>query len=259
MQWTGAVSGCVAGTTSAEYKAAVLRTVNSFRVLAGMPGTVKLNLAHSAMAQQAALMMEANSSLSHSPPSTWTCYTADGKTAAGSSNLALGNAGPYAVRAYIADTGVTSLGHRRWLLFSELGEVGTGDTTRANTMWVFDGKVAPPASAKAAGIAWPPRGFVPLTNKVAEPTHPWSFSLPGANFSGATVSMTNDQGQALALSDAGKLDNGYGDNTMSWKLAAPASSWLRSPADTKFTVKLNNVVVDGQAKSFEYSVTFFIP
>jgi hypothetical protein len=204
-------------------------------------------------------MMEANSSLSHSPPTTWTCYTADGKTAAGSSNLALGNAGPFAVRAYIADKGVASLGHRRWLLYSALGEVGTGDTSRANTMWVFGGTVTAPASAKAAGIAWPPRGYVPLSNKVAEPTHPWSFSLPGANFSGATVSMANDQGQALAVSGVAQLDNGYGDNTMSWTLTAPSSSWSRAPADTRFTVKINNVVVDSQSKSFEYSVTFFTP
>jgi hypothetical protein len=259
MQWTGAVAGCVAGTTSAAYKAAVLRTVNSFRVLTGLPGTVTLNLIHSAMAQQGALMMEANSSLSHSPPSTWTCYTADGATAAGSSNLALGNAGPYAVRAYIADKGVTSLGHRRWLLYSRLGEVGTGDTSRANTMWVFGGTVTAPASATTAGIPWPPRGFVPWTDKVAEPTHPWSFSLPGGDFSKATVTMTNDQGQALSVTNVAALAPNYGDNAMSWTLSAPTSQWSRAPQDTKFNVQVNNVTVSGQSRNFQYSVTFFTP
>ncbi|UUZ48793.1 hypothetical protein LP420_40055 [Massilia sp. B-10] len=46
-----------------------------------MPGTVTLNLTHSEMAQQAALMMEANNALSHSPPDGWKCKTADGTTA----------------------------------------------------------------------------------------------------------------------------------------------------------------------------------
>lgn len=259
MQWTGSTQGCVAGTTSAEYKAAVVNTVNSFRILAGLPGNVSLNLTHSAMAQQAALMMEANSQLSHSPPSSWSCYTADGATAAGSANLALGNAGPNAVRAYIADSGTASLGHRRWVLYSRLGEVGTGDTTRANALWVFGGTVAAPASIAETGVAWPARGYVPWTSKVADPSHPWSFSLPGADFSGATVAMSNDQGKVLAVSNVGPLPNGYGDNTMSWKLSADASEWSRAPADTKFNVVISNVKVGGQAKSFEYSVTFFVP
>ena len=78
IQWTGSVSGCQAGTTSAAWKDAVVRTVNSVRVMAGLPGTVTVNLTHSAMNQQAALMMDANSALSHSPPSSWNCYSADG-------------------------------------------------------------------------------------------------------------------------------------------------------------------------------------
>ncbi len=259
MQWTGSTQGCVAGTTSAEYKAAVVKTVNSFRILAGLPGNVSLNLTHSAMAQQAALMMEANSQLSHSPPASWSCYTADGATAAGSSNLALGNAGPNAVRAYIADSGTPSLGHRRWVLYSRLGEVGTGDTTRANTLWVFGGTVAAPAAVAETGVAWPARGFVPWTSKVADPSHPWSFSLPGADFSGASVEMSNDQGKVLSVGNVGQLSPGYGDNTMSWNLTAGASEWSRSPADTKFNVRISNVKVGGQTKSFDYSVTFFVP
>jgi hypothetical protein len=259
IQWTGSVTGCVPGTTSAAWKAAVVRTVNSFRALSGMPGTVTLNLAHSAMAQEAALMMEANNALSHSPPPDWKCSTANGTTAAGSSNLALGNNGPNAIHAYMADTGTPSLGHRRWLLYSKLGEVGTGDTARANDLWVFGGTVAAPASAVTAGIPWPSRGFIPWTSKVADPTHPWSFSLPGADFSGATVTMTNDAGQTLAVSNVGQLPNGYGDNTISWKLNADAPQWSRAPADTKFGVQLTNVMVGGQAKSFQYTVTFFVP
>ena len=259
IQWTGAVTGCKAGTTSAAWKDAVVRTVNSFRVMAGLPGTVQVNLAHSAMNQQAALMMDANSSLSHAPPTTWTCYNADGASAAGQSNLALGNNGPSAIHAYMSDNGTASLGHRRWLMLPQLGEVGTGDTTRANSLWVFGGTIAVPASATANGVAWPPRGYVPWTGKVASPTDPWSFSLRGADFTGATVSVTNDANQALTLNTVGQLDNGYGDNTISWRIPTTTSLWSRSPADTRFYVQLTNVKVGGVAKTFQYSVTFFVP
>lgn len=37
-------------------------------------------------------MMSANNALSHTPPSTWTSYTANGAEAAGNSNIALGTA-----------------------------------------------------------------------------------------------------------------------------------------------------------------------
>ena len=259
IQWTGAVSTCQAGTTSAAWKDAVVRTVNSFRVMAGLPGTVKVNLTHSAMNQQAALMMDANSKLSHSPDSSWPCFSADGATAAGSSNLALGNNGSNAVHAYMADTGTASLGHRRWLLLPQLGEVGTGDTARTNAMWVFGGNVSVPPSATLNGVAWPPRGFVPWTSKVVVPTDPWSFSLAGADFSAASVSVTNDRGQLLTLTSVGQLANGYGDNTISWRIPTDATLWSRAPADTKFTVQLTNVKVAGQGKSFQYSVTFVAP
>lgn len=218
-----------------------------------------LNAANSLKAQEAALMMDANNSLSHSPPTSWACYTADGATAAGSSNLALGNSGPSAIHAYMADTGTPSLGHRRWVLYSRLGQVGTGDTPRANDLWVFGNEVTAPASATANGVAWPSPGFVPRTNRVADPTHPWSFSVPGADFSKATVTMTDDKNQALTLGSVAQLPNGYGDNTFSWKLTAAAAQWDRGASDTKLNVQINNVIVAGQAKNFQYSVTFFAP
>jgi len=83
--------------------------------------------------------------------------------------------------------------------------------------------------------------------------------LPGADFSGASVAMSNDQGKVLSVGSVGQLPNGYGDNTMSWKLTADASEWSRSPADTKFNVQISNVKVGDQVKSFQYSVTFFVP
>ena len=257
-QWTGTTSGCNAGDTSMEWKAAVVRTVNSYRVLAGLPGNVTLNMTTSALAQQAALMMEVNWQLSHSPPTSWLCYSVGGATAASQSNIALGVIGPEAMRFYMSDRNVSSLGHRRGILYSKLGEVGTGDSKYANALWIVGLEASIPASVNLLGVAWPPRGYVPWTYKVANPYDEWSFSLPGADFSGSVVKMTNDQGQDLALSSVSQRE-GYGDNTIGWKLAAEDTLWSRSPSDTLLRVQVNNVIVNGSAKNFAYDVIFFVP
>lgn len=126
--WTGDVANCNAGTTSAEFKAAVLRRVNYFRAMAGMPN-VSLNDTYNAKAQAAALMMSANDALSHTPPPTWTCYTADGYDGADNSNLSIGRYGPAATVGQMMDSGTGNyfVGHRRLILYPPTQQMGTGD------------------------------------------------------------------------------------------------------------------------------------
>ncbi|WP_188695541.1 CAP domain-containing protein [Silvimonas amylolytica] len=258
--WTGNVSQCNAGDTPLNYKNAVVRLVNYYRAMAGLPGNVTLSLDLSAQAQQAALMMDANSTLDHNPPATWACYTATGATAAGSSNLSLGtpwlNQGIGGIRLYVTDQGITTLGHRRWVLYSRLVLVGSGDTPRADALWVVgnDG----PAYTPANGIAWPPPGYVPIDNHIFEPASmQWSFSYPDADFSSATVSMTDDTGNTVVLANVGELDPGYGDNTIGWNISS--TGWNRSPADTRLNVSISHVMIGGVAQSFSYSVIFVSP
>lgn len=258
--WTGNVSQCNAGDTPLNYKNAVVKLVNYYRAMAGLPGDVTLSLDLSAEAQQAALMMDANSALSHEPPTTWLCYSAAGATAAGSSDLSLGtpslNQGIGGIRLYITDQGITTLGHRRWVLYSRLAVVGSGDTPRADALWVVgnDG----PAYTPANGIAWPPAGYLPLDDHLFVPaTMQWSFSYPGADFSTASVSMTDDSGQPISLSGAGQLDAGYADNTIGWNISG--TGWNRAPADTTLHVTVSNVLINGVAQSFSYTVTFVSP
>src|SRR5256885_4664657 len=78
MQWTGDLTNCVPGTSSVPFQEAVLRRINYFRAMAGDPANIGLDPVYSRKAQQAALMMSANNTLNHFPPSSWTCYTAEG-------------------------------------------------------------------------------------------------------------------------------------------------------------------------------------
>jgi cysteine-rich secretory family protein len=72
--WNGNRGTCSAGSTSQAYADATILRVNYYRAMAGLPGDVVLSNAWNVKAQQAALMMSAQGSLSHSPDTNWSCY-----------------------------------------------------------------------------------------------------------------------------------------------------------------------------------------
>jgi uncharacterized protein YkwD len=261
--WTGAVGGCLPGDTDQAYKDATLQMVNYFRAMAGLPGDVVFDPALNAKCQQAALMMIAQGSLSHSPPPTWTCYTADGANAAANSNLGLGNAGPQAVAdGYIGDSGSNNLavGHRRWVLYPPQQTMGTGSTTAvngffhgSNALFVTD-NVFGPRPASPEWVVWPPAGYVPFA--VVYPR--WSFSLQDADFSGAIVTMTQGANNiTVNVVSRDSVTNQAPDNTIVWE---PQGLPTSAPnPDLTYVVHVDNVMVAAQSRSFSYSVTIIDP
>jgi hypothetical protein len=258
-EWTGDMASCTAGTTSVNYEEATLRCVNYFRAMTGLPGNVTLNPTKSAKDQDAALMFIANTALSHSPPDTWTCWTADGAEAAGRSNIALGRHGPGAINAYIDDFGSSNfgVGHRRWLLYPPLVEIGTGSTdvrnsyyNGSNAVWVIGEFGTRPPSPE--WVAWPPDGYVPY----AVVFERWSFSYPGADFSEATVTV--NQGSTPVTVTLEPLDTRFiGDRTIVWKPDIPIG---QKPAqDTTYSVRIENVLISSSPRSYEYLVTVIDP
>ena len=264
-EWSGGVANCQAGSTGLDYKEVTRQQINFFRAMAGVPASVSIDSGFSAKGQQAALMFSANGQLDHFPPSTWRCYTANGAEAAGKSNLALGNAGPNAVKGYMDDSGTNNafVGHRRWVLYPQTQLMGTGDVTDApnggydaNALWVQDGNyfsVRPPV--RDDFVAWPPTGYIPYDLVPAR----WSFSYPNADFSAASVSVTRD-GQILPA-QLETVANGYGENTLVWVVdnrTTSASSVLPRPsADTPYHVVISGARIGGQARNFDYTVIVF--
>ena len=266
--WTGNLATCTPGTTDAAFRDLVALRINYFRAMAGVPSGITFDSTFNTKDQAAALIMSANNSLSHFPPMTWTCYSANGYEAAGKSNIALGNAGPDAVSAFIEDFGANNAaaGHRRWLLFPQTQLMGTGDVpdtganSAGNAVWVQDGHFSDPRPATRDNfVSWPPPGFVPY--QVVYPR--WSISFPNANFTGATVTMTSN-GVAVAVTNE-PLASNIGEPTLVWypNNANPYQSqpyfWPRPAADTVFAINVQNVVVSGSARSFSYTVTVFDP
>ncbi len=264
MGWTGQVSGCAAGDVSAAWRTAVFDRINWFRGMAGVPAGIGANPTWSGQNQQAALMMSANQTLNHFPPTSWACYTASGAEAAGKSNicylLGFGSSDPGCVAAYVSDTGNNNLavGHRRWVLFPQsttmgVGEVNqTGSFGRANATWVVDSSAM--AAARPATrdnfVAWPPKGYVPYQAVYAR----WSISYPGANFAGAAVTMSRN-GSAVS-STLLPIQNGFGENTLVWE---PSVNLGVAGADTNVDVTVSNVVVGGVSQTFQYRVIIIDP
>lgn len=258
--WTGNTAGCVAGDTTAAFKAATLRRINWFRAMAGVPASVQLDATFNAKAQQAALMMAANNQLSHFPTGSWACHSAVGAEAAAKSNLALGRVGADSVaEGYMRDSGANNaaVGHRRWLLYPQTQLMGAGDvdgSTRVNALWVFDANIAGPRPAvRDEFVAWPPAGYVPHATVYPR----WSFSYPQADFSAASVTMTEDGAPLATRLEV--VSNGAGENTLVWFPGSYADgmNWARPAGDTVYRVTVSDVRVGGVARSFSYTVVVF--
>jgi uncharacterized repeat protein (TIGR02543 family) len=263
MGFTGNTSSCNAGTVSQAWYTAVTTRLNWFRGMAGVPMGITLNGVWNNKDQQAALMMSRNQALNHTPPNNWLCYTADGYEAAGKSNLCYlsgyGNTDPGCVALYMRDDGSNNaaVGHRRWIIYPQSTAMGTGDIAessypRTNALWVIDNATIgnPRPTTRDTFVAWPPKGYVPYA---VIPSR-WSLSYPGANFSGASVSMTrNGVNVSVTLEP---VSNGYGENTLVW---IPTMAGGNPGSDATVNVTVNNVVLGGTPQSFNYQTIIFDP
>jgi hypothetical protein len=258
--WTGDVNNCVAGDIAPVFREDTRRRINYFRAMAGLPADITFNPIKNAKAQAAALIYAANQVLTHNPIQdlpNGSCLSADGDEAGQHGNIALGTFGPGSVDAYIRDDGVNNaaVGHRRWLLYPPAVEMGSGSIppgpygSSANTIYVI-GDFGP-RPADPAWVSWPPPGYVPYA--LFSPR--WSFSLPNANFSSATVTMSCD-GDPVSLTQE-TVSTGYGDNSLVWK---PSGLSATAPdPDRVYVVALDNVSVGGNPRSYNYTVIAMDP
>lgn len=189
--WTGSVEGCQAGRPSAAAQDATLESLNFVRAMAGLDA-VDLSTSLSTKAQQSALMMAANSALSHDPPESWNCWSDAGAQAAARSVLAWTSSemtAGAAIEMYTDDAGSTNKAalHRRWLLNPFVAQVGSGLTSTTDAIYVMG-----PTKKQATNpswVSWPTAGWFPSQ---LEPAGRWSLSSGSAkaDFSRATVTVT---------------------------------------------------------------------
>jgi uncharacterized protein YkwD len=262
--FTGNIAGCVPGTTSAAFRAAVIRRVNAYRRLSGAPADVTESSTFSTRAQAAALMMAANDTLSHSPPSTWRCYTSTGHDAAGSSDLFLGRGDITTVDGYMYDpfSNNTEAGHRWWILRPSGTQMGVGSTNgsswddRANALYVNDGRWTDRSVRSPDGmLTWPAPGFMPYQLVPMR----WTFLVPGGDYSAAKVTMTiNGRAEPVTVDVRG---GGFGQ-VVFHRSSQDVNAWTQMAApSTDLTVKVwvSGVKVSGVTRTYSYESVVYDP
>ncbi|SFP50564.1 CAP domain-containing protein [Sphingomonas rubra] len=263
------VANCRAGTLKASVKADLLARLNAIRALHRLPAVTYSDADDQAEAESS-LMMVANNQLSHTPPTTWKCYTAAGAGGAGSSNL-FSNFSSAARITYTEDDylagwlregGSASIGHRRWMLDPFLGKASYGRVTQLGS-----GGVSEAASLRVVGFTGGTAVPTGLPGFVAYPYGDYpvryfgagdylSFSVvastsgrggnAGVDFSRATITVTGPNG-SLAVSNQTSDTAGYGlPNNVQWKVAG-------LQAGVSYTVTIGEV--SGAAQR-QYSYTF---
>lgn len=291
MDWTGSYASCAAGTTGRGFQDDVQRRINFLRALAGLPAGALVNegstvhvdsvyrtpasTLRSVAAQQAAHMLARHRNASgqpvvtHTPASSFTCFTAAAGNACFRGCLAYGFCGPAAVDEYMRECDAAGLsvwsavaGHRRWLLLPGATTFATGDTpggscggtTYQPTNVLY---CVPPAGellALAPGFtAWPAPGYFPdeLNTRV------WSLSHPGADFSSARVAMTGPAG-AVAVTLLDRTSTACGDPAIVWQVPAAVGACAVT-ADTVYQVTVSGIAGAGVPATRNYAVTLFDP
>lgn len=241
------IAGCRAGTLKAAVKTEFLTRLNEIRARHGLAPVIYSN-DEDVQQAESSLMMAANVALSHTPPTSWRCYTGGGANGAGASNLIGGwgtglgfDSEDDLLAGWLREGGTASLGHRRWILHPFLRKTSYGrvsallpDGRRATTasMRVFGFVSAGPAPATVPSYVGFPQGDYPsryfaLTDYLSFSVVP-STSDNGADrsvdFSAATVTVRGPSGD-LPVTNISRDNDGYGiANNIQWRVTGLAAS-----------------------------------
>ena len=263
------VSTCSSGTLKASVKATFLSNLNTLRALHNLPPVVYSNDEDS-QEQDSSLMMAVARQLSHSPSSSWQCYSASGAAGAGGSNLVgvWGRGGGVDseddyLALWMTENGAADIGHRRWILDPFLGKTSYGritivlaDGSRASTASMrvlhFNNAPAVPTGIPAF-VAYPygdyPQRYFGATDYLSFTAITSTLGVwanQSVSFASATVSVSGPSG-AMPVTDISTDNLGYGvPNSIQWRVTGlqPAVS---------YAVTINNI---SGAPQTSYSYTF---
>jgi hypothetical protein len=243
--WSGDAASCTVGDMTKEARDSAYRLHTLYRFMAGLE-PVPMTDANNMKAQTCALLMTANGMISHTPDSSWKCYTMEGAMIANASSLSGGGA-VSSVEGYMIDPGnPTTLGHRRWVLSSMLAGVGFGSSGK------FSCQYQPAARSKGGKpwIAWPPPGQFPLqamgsTWSSMDKTG-WSIQSDTVDLKSAQVTiMSGGMNMPVTITSLG---SGYGSTyaismiPMGWKAAV--GTYSVSVTGTSMPISYEVNVVD---------------
>ncbi|MEX8493544.1 CAP domain-containing protein [Sphaerotilus sp.] len=263
---------CRAGTLAATETASALAAVNAIRAAHGL-AAVAYDAAGDNEVMQISLMSVVNSALSHTPPSTWGCYSAAGLTGAQTSNLYLGGPSAYLTLAssasilagWLADVGSeATLGHRRWLLDPFLRQIAFGrvDAQAASGVRTTGAAIKVIYATDEAGPVTPDHVAYPVGDyrkvyfqgspiqsftAIADKTSRSANGLGKVDYGVATVSVVPRGGAALAVTEVSPDYVGYGvPNVLRFRAAGITAGVFHD-------VTVANVRVNGVLRNYSYT------
>ncbi len=248
--WTGNTATCMPGDVPKAVHDAVIKRINYFRKIVGLNYDCTLDESLVPAQQQTALMMAAAGDLSHDPdPNWWPCYTAEGADGAKKSLLRLGSAAADAVVAFMNDEEEynEAVGHRRWLLYSKQSAFSHGSTYNTAAIHIL---VKAENTKIPEFIAYPPATWVPRPLVFFR----WSFSIPGADFTNATVTMSH-KGEGIPVKVVSRMEK-VADNTIVWEPQAAIPDMPVS--DLVYHVTVNGIA-NAPKSTYIYDVTVIMP
>ncbi|MGJ8697186.1 MAG: hypothetical protein ACSHYF_12780 [Verrucomicrobiaceae bacterium] len=319
-RWSGTIdyANCSLSEPPAEFTKDIQRRVNYYRAMAGLPGNTSFETAEvyldaddrhtppagttkSQATRAIALALSSqgfdieNASefqLTHDLPDDFSCFSPTAWNGSRNSNLAVHIWGPGAIDGYMDEPGdgVDELanrfvGHRRWLLFSAVAKMASGDIppevedgllTRpaVNALYVLGDFTLP---RQVQFVAWPNAGYCP--SPIVSDL--WSLSYPGADFSAAKVTMSGPDGatvpapivsQSKGIPLSGQVTNVNGEGPIGKSATGPGSGdyadstlvWMPTglpdevDEDQTYKVTVQNIGGGGPT-SFTYHVTIINP
>ena len=250
--WTGDAGVCSEGAVAQSIQDRFMKRINFYRRLVGLPTNCALTTFLNEKAQKTALMMQSNLRTTGTPNPAWSCYSIDAANGWTNSLLADGYTASDAVDNWMIDDTDASgaLLDRRWILYSRAKTYGHGSTNTFAALYARHNFNNPPQTvAMPEYIAYPPNGYI--VTDLFVPMMRWSFSIPNANFNTAAVTVKNSDGISIQTIKYPVQDL-EADNTFVFQ---PRLTYALTK-DTKFTVTIANVRVDGVLKTYTYEVNW---
>ncbi len=252
--------------TSAPYNAGkladktqenALAFLNAIRYVAGLDSNVQMKDEYCTYAQACALLNNVNGKLDHYPTKPDgmddTLFNT-GYVGASKGNLVMGTKNFRRMLILLVDDqGVSTLGHRRWILFPKMQYTGFGMVGNYSSMYAHD-NFSTQNSKEEPGVVWPAQNM-PL--ELWEDGATWSASFGKVlDRENVTVSITNNNGsETWEISDAG------GDGTL-----RVSNENYGQPGCVMFTPKsikckagesYHVIIKEGSTLLAEYDVNFF--
>ncbi len=154
--------------------------------------------------------------------------------------------------------------NRRWLLYPKLQKIGYAHFKTYFGIKVIGGNTINQNNTQPEYIAWPPKGFImdAIKPKI------WSFTMVGADFANANISLKttdfskskNKSVNKLPMVDVNveilsKLITTHGDDrSILWQFNHPEINDKYEDEDLVYEVSISNVKVGSETKSFSYKV-----